>query len=587
MQDVDARLLTAAQSVKYILGEDYHNQLSLGHSINQELYLAKSKQLSEFAKRLDLEYVYAMVLEDGQVYFTASSYTNQDIKEQKITYYLDHYPEATQTNVNAFYSTEPVYEYSEDQWGHFRTIFVPFESSDGRTYLTGADITIRDLQQKLTRSVSQAIITASFFFFIALLVGFMYVYLLKRSLKQDPATGYANHIALELQLIKNPQLHMQLAIILVSDLEEIIRFYGSPVGDRVMKVLLDHTSVTLDSDSQLFRLSNNKIAILSANCDVNALKPKLEALHKNAPILTEPFIYITVCAGFAVGNKQTLVENARIALEQAKCSREHVVFYSDSLSSIKNQYQHNLKIAKDVREAFEAKHVTPYFQPIVSADSSQVIMYESLARVHTDKALLYPEDFLCVVTRSRMGGQLTRMIFLACVKQFRNTDHSWSMNLTAQDMLDPVIAEFLDSELKRYPNPKKVTFELVETEAIASFNEIKNFIAMLKTHGAQVYIDDFGTGYSNISNLLKLNVDGLKLDASLVKQVIKDEDVFLFIQHIASFAQTVNLTLIAEGVENKLVLDKLTEAGIEWFQGFYFQEPSESLTLENQQAKAS
>ena len=124
MNAVDNKLLDAALSVQYILGETYHDNITSSAHISLENYLAKSKQLSDFAKKLKLEYVYAMILKDGQVHFTASSYTDKDIELQKITYFYDLYSEATKTNRSAFFSTEPVFEYSSDQWGNFKTIFV-------------------------------------------------------------------------------------------------------------------------------------------------------------------------------------------------------------------------------------------------------------------------------------------------------------------------------------------------------------------------------------------------------------------------------------------------------------------------------
>lgn len=589
MKDVDARLLNAAQSVKFILGEDYHNNITGPEHIDQKSYLLKSKQLSEFAMQLKLEYVYAMILEGDQVYFSASSYTNDDIKNNKLTYFYDLYPEATESNIKAFYSTGPVFEHSEDQWGHFRTIFLPFQSTDGRTYLTGADITITDLNEQLAASVTQAIITACFFFFIATLVGAFYIYLLKQNLTRDPATGFANHIALERKIHQTPQLHMQLAIILVSDLEEIISFYGSHIGDTVMHKLLTRLDKLKSSECSLYRLSSNKIALLTTHINNTECVKQIENLNKNTPLLCDPFIYVTLCAGIASGNKTLLIENARIAVEQAKRSRELVVFYSDAMNTIKHQYQHNIKIAKDVREAFNTSQVHAYFQPIVSTDGNEILMYEGLARIKMNNTLYEPDYFLSVVNRSRMDGQLTRIIFLDCVMRFRKTDLCWSMNLTAQDMLDPSLAAFFDDELKRYPTPQNITFELVETEAVANFNEVKSFITMVKRHGAKVFIDDFGTGYSNISNILKLEVDGIKIDSSLVSQIVKDEEVFLFIQHIASFAKKVGLTLIAEGVENKLVVDKLAQAGINYVQGYYFAEPAQTLAQVEQElsAKAS
>ncbi|AIY63779.1 EAL domain-containing protein [Pseudoalteromonas piratica] len=587
MQDVDARLLNAAQSVKFILGEDYHNNIAGPEHIDEQAYLLKSKQLSEFATRLELEYVYAMISEGDQVYFSASSYTNDDVKNNKLTYFYDLYSEATELNKKAFYSTGPVFEHSEDQWGHFRTIFLPFQSDDGRTYLTGADITIKDLNEQLTASVTQAVITACFFFFIATLVGAFYIFILKRNLTRDPATGYANHIALERKLHNSSQLHMQLAIILVSDLEEIISFYGSHIGDTVMHKLLTRLDKLKTSECTLYRLSSNKIALLTSYNNRTECIKQIENLSKNTPILCDPFIYVTLCTGIASGNKTLLIENARIAVEQAKRSREHVVFYSDAMNALKSQYQHNIKIAKDVRDAFNNSQVQAFFQPIVTSDGNDVLMYEGLARIEMNNKLYEPDYFLSVVNRSRMDGQLTRIIFLECVDHFRKTDTCWSMNITAQDMLDPSLAAFFDDELKRYPTPHNITFELIETEAVANFNEVKGFITMVKRHGAKVFIDDFGTGYSNISNILKLEVDGIKIDASLVSQIIKDEEVFLFIQHIASFANKVNLILIAEGVENKLVVDKLAKAGIKYMQGYYFAEPAKSLAQQEVPAKAS
>ena len=157
-----------------------------------------------------------MILKDGKVLFSSSSYTQDDQNNGKVTQFLDLYPEATDANISAFYSTEPVFEISSDQWGHFKTIFIPYvDPINGNTYLTGADITIYDLNEKLKESVSKAAAMASFFFFIAILVAAIYIYLLKRSLATDSSTGFSNHIALEYFIKKSNAHHMQLALSLI------------------------------------------------------------------------------------------------------------------------------------------------------------------------------------------------------------------------------------------------------------------------------------------------------------------------------------------------------------------------------------
>ncbi|MDN3378280.1 MULTISPECIES: GGDEF domain-containing protein [unclassified Pseudoalteromonas] len=572
MRQVDARLLNAAVSVKHILGNEYHDQINAGVLIPHSMYQLKSRQLSEFANALDVAYVYSMVLKDSNVHFSASSYTQEDQNSGKVTQFLDLYPEATKANISAFYSTEPVFETSKDQWGHFKSIFVPYVDKNGHTYLTGADITIYDLNEQLSESVSKAAALASFFFFIALLVAGIYIYLLKRALSTDSSSGYANHIALDYYIKQSSTSHMQVAVIWVNEIEDINSFYGTEVGDKVMKCLLEHFALRRPASSKIFRLATNKIVLIAPfDEEHTGFSDLIQNYNCSTPLLTDPFIYITLCAGIASGNKAMLLENAHIAALQAKQGRFNVVNYSIALHDVKNQYQYNVEMAKDVREAFENNRIVPYFQPVYDYENNSIIQYECLARMITCHGeILLPDAFLNVVNRSRMDGMLTRTMLNQCFERFRKTSICWSINITAQDMLDPSLTEFLADELKRYPQPSNITLELLETEAIANFSEVKTFISMVKQRGVKVIIDDFGTGYSNISNVLKLDVDGIKLDGSLIRQIINDQDIYLYIEHIASFAKQLNLHVIAECVESKPIVNALIKAKVNLMQGHYF-----------------
>ena len=577
MQSVDNRLLNAATSVKHILGEKYLIAVNQGNNVSFADYQNKSKQLSEFAQALDIAYVYSMILKDGKVHFSSSSYTQDDQDNGKVTQFLDLYPEATDANISAFYSTEPVFEISSDQWGHFKTIFIPFvDPINGKTYLTGADITIYNLNQQLKESVSKAAAMASFFFFIAILVSAIYIYLLKRSLATDSSTGFSNHIALEYYIKKSNAHHMQLAVIWVNEIEDINSFYGTEVGDKVMKNLLTHFKLRSSTNCYIYRLATNKIVLLAPKEMSNDEFTELVKTYNfNTPVLTDPFIYITLCAGIASGNKSLLLENAHIAALQAKEGRHSIVNYSKALHDVKTQYQYNVEMAKEVREAFDNNRIVPYFQPIVDTTTDKIVQYECLARMVTAQGeILKPDAFLNVVTRSRMDGLLTRTIFSQCVSRFRKTSICWSLNITAQDMLDPNLSEFIAYELKRYPYPGNITLELLETQAIANFSEVKAFIGMVKAKGVKVIIDDFGSGYSNISNVLKLEVDGIKLDGALIKQIVNDKDIYLFIEHIASFANQLGLKLIAESVENTTIVTALKKANVALMQGNYFAHPA-------------
>tara|TARA_Y100000782_G_scaffold34187_1_gene38191 strand:+ start:2142 stop:3734 length:1593 start_codon:yes stop_codon:yes gene_type:complete len=529
-----------------------------------------------------------MIMRDNKVYFTSSSYTKDDQENARVTQFLDLYPEATDINRGAFYSTEPVFEQSSDQWGDFKTVFIPFVDKYGTTYITGADITLDDLNKKLQYSVTKAIITACFFFFIAVLVAAIYIYLLKRTLATDASTGFANHIALEYFIKKSNSHHMQLAIIWVNEIEDINSFYGTQVGDNVMKNLLSHYQSRSPQSCKVYRLATNKIAVLTPKSFKSSeLSDLVESYNANSPVLTNPFIYITYCAGIASCNKSLLIENAHIATLQAKHGRGKVVSYSKVMSDVKNQYQYNVSLAKEVQEAFDNNRIVPYFQAMFNTTNNEVVHYECLARMVTKNGeILKPDSFLNVVSRSRMGGLLTRTLFSQCIERFRKTDICWSLNISDKDILDPSLSEYIASELKRYPHPENITLGLLESHAITNFLEVKTFISMVKTKGVNVIITGFGSGYSNISNALKLEVNGIKLDGALVKQAVSDENIALFIEHTVHAAKQLGLTLMAESVENVSIENALKNVDVALMQGNYFAYPAPHVNSSSQEEVA-
>lgn len=583
LNQIDVKLNDAAVGVKYILGEQYHNQITDRNHLSADDYLAHSKALSEFAKQLELEYVYAMVLEDEQVLFTASSYQTEDWKNNKITYFFDPYPEATEANKTAFFGQQAVYEESIDQWGHFRSILKPFTAPDGRVYLAGADIRITDMEEKLTASIREAAITACFFFIMAVAVAFFYIATLRRNLTTDSSSGFPNHVALEETLRDHKRMHLKLALLTINDLEEISNFYGVKVAERAANTLMRRIEQNKDSTAQLFRVTHNKVALLSVSEPADQSDNKtsedesgiIEQLLLDKPVLQDPFVFLTITVGVATGNKTQLLENAYIASTIAMENREKLVTYSDALHQVKQKYQHNVKMAREVYQAFEYDRVVPFYQPIVDLQSNKVVKYECLARIWQEPdSILVPDDFLSVVYRGRMDGQLCRIMCSKAAEHFKDKDVGWSINLSPRDMLDPSLSEFLIDLLEKYPDPSRVCFELLESEAINNFAEVSAFIERFQQLGVKILIDDFGVGYANVSHLFKLSVNGLKIDGSLIQRLETDRDARLFIEHIVKFAEQVNMDVIAEHVDTKRVSEIVTQLGVRYAQGFYFGRPT-------------
>lgn len=575
MANIDSKLLNAAISVKHILGDDYHNIVNAGLPISSAVYKDKSRALSEYAKQMQLAYVYAMVLRDNKVHFSASSYTQKDQNNGRVTQFLDAYPEATEINREAFYSTEPVFEISKDQWGYFKSIFVTFVDDNGQTYITGADITISDLNRQLQHSVTRAMITGCFFFFIALLIAGLYFLQLKRSLSIDARTGFANHVALEYHLKKTTKHRMELAIIIINELEDISSFYGSEVSDNVMANLLGYFQSRVPNNGSVYRLATNKIALLRAHSDELIIDEVINAFNHAIPVLKEPFIYVSLSAGVATGNKLLLIENAHIALQQAKLNNQLIVRYENVFKQVEEQFRSNVTLAKEVKEAFDNNRIVPYFQAVYNSQSKRIDHYQCLARMASATGRIHgPDYFMMVLKRSRMDGLLRRTMFTRCIEHFRKTNVCWSINITAQDILDPSLSEFLELQLRRYPQPRNIIFQFYERDAIAYFSEVKTFINTLKNKGAQVFINEFGAGFSNLPHIRKLEIDGLKLDKGLVSQIHTNKDNYLFIENLVKYAQQLKLDVIAEQVDNEQVADALARAGVTLMQGSHFAPPT-------------
>jgi len=176
--------------------------------------------------------------------------------------------------------------------------------------------------------------------------------------------------------------------------------------------------------------------------------------------------------------------------------------------------------------------------------------------------------------KSKLYPEITKKIVEKSFKYFENRDYEFSINISIEDILNADTVAFLFNALKNYKNPNRVVFEILETDKIENYTILKDFINDIKEFGCKIAIDDFGSGYSNFSHILELNVDYLKIDASLVKNILTDENSKKITQTIINFAKDLNMQTIAEFVEDKESLELLKEMNSDYAQGYYIGKPS-------------
>lgn len=233
-----------------------------------------------------------------------------------------------------------------------------------------------------------------------------------------------------------------------------------------------------------------------------------------------------------------------------------------------------------IKSAIEGDRIVPYFQGIVDNRTRRIVKYESLIRlIDTDGTVLTPFWFLEHAKKAKLYGKLTRIMITKTFSLFESLEYEFSINLSLQDILSKQTRGYLLDVLKNSPASNRLILEIVESEGIENFDEVSIFIKTVKAYGCKIAIDDFGTGYSNFGYLCKIDVDFIKIDGSLIKNINDNKDHVITVESILLFAQQKGIKTIAEFVEDEAKYSKLHELGIDFSQGYLFSTPAPDIRL--------
>jgi len=266
-----------------------------------------------------------------------------------------------------------------------------------------------------------------------------------------------------------------------------------------------------------------------------------------------------------------------MALRIAKRDKNYFITYNKSMAMTK-EYDQNLKWTKRLREAIDTDKITPVFQPIVEINTKKIVKYESLMRmIDDDGSYIAPVHFLELAKKNKLYYQLTKIMIEKTFKKFEDLPYNISINISVVDILNNDIHEFILKTLQSSSICENIIFEIIESEGIENFNQVIEFIDKVKGYGAKISIDDFGTGYSNFEYLMKLKVDYIKIDGSMIKNIDLDEKSQMITQTIVDFAKKMNIQTVAEFVHSKEVYEKVKQLDVDYAQGYYFGKPSEKI----------
>jgi len=395
----------------------------------------------------------------------------------------------------------------------------------------------------------------------------------------DILTGLGNRYKL-LNDIKR-SVSPALAIINLDNFAQINDFYGHEVGDYIIKEfgekLYEHKC---SKSCHIYHLQGDEYVIFHKNINKDTFVSKMESIEKKLSEIKISVKGENISFNFTMSisfeSKETILSSANMALKIAKRDNKSLVVYENSIS-LNDEYKNNIKCAKKIKDAIANENITPVFQPIVNNLTNQWEKYESLVRLRDGEKLISPYFFLDIAKKTKHYKKITQIMIKKSFEMFQDKELEFSLNLTIEDLLDDDIKEYIFDMLETYQVGSRLVIEIVESESIENFEEVMHFINKVKSYGCKIAIDDFGTGYSNFEYLMKLKVDYIKIDGSMIKDIDTNKDAQVIVSIIVDFAKRMGIKVIAEFVENESILNKVKELGIEYSQGYHFSMPKEEL----------
>ena len=337
-----------------------------------------------------------------------------------------------------------------------------------------------------------------------------------------------------------------------------------------------------DPKSELYKLEADNFAIFTQKYknkkELNNYLKKLSGKIINMSFLINDN---ELDIGFTIGaaiNSDHLLKQTHSAFKKSKLKKTQFEIYSHDKNSNEDIHEKNIKINKIIKKALIHHNVVPFFQPIYNIKLHKIDKYESLMRLKVDdNTYMEPAEFLKISKQSKLYPRLTKEMFTNVANGINSSKVEYSINLSVDDILDKETSSYILKKLEKSDIGSWLVFEILESEGIKNYKEVTNFLREIKALGAKIAIDDFGSGYSNFEYILKLDVDFLKVDGSLIRNIDINEDTQIIAGTIVDFAKKLNIKTIAEFVHNKDIYDMIKTMGFDYAQGYYIGKPDKNL----------
>ena len=410
----------------------------------------------------------------------------------------------------------------------------------------------------------------------------------------DPVTGLPSRAIfmdrMERELAKPIGFQLRLMLIDLDRLKTLNEAMGHDYGDRLLQLAGARIQECLTEDESVSRISGSQFAVMAVEAIAQRNAHELAEIISDA--LAEPTAMgqheITLAASIGISNasERGITANdlqqqaASALLEARRLGGAQIVMFDTNL---KDERASHLALETDLRRAMAANEIEVQFQPISNLQSLEIAGFEALARWrHPKKGLLPPADFIDMAENAGMISEIGQIVLANAARQLgvwqrvlrRDENFFVSVNISPSHLLEANFLEQVQAVIEREGlKPNSLKIEVTESVIMRHPDRATKLFERLRSLGVGLACDDFGTGFSNLSSLRDLPFDTLKIDRSFLTPESFDTRSGMIITTITELAHGLGMTVVAEGIETQIQIDRLSELGCDLGQGYFIGEP--------------
>ncbi|WP_164876764.1 bifunctional diguanylate cyclase/phosphodiesterase [Pseudidiomarina gelatinasegens] len=406
-------------------------------------------------------------------------------------------------------------------------------------------------------------------------------------LQHDLLTGLPNRVSLRDYLSRAIQSKQNGYVVLlnVARFGEVNDRFGQQVGDRLLQMISQRLRDSAPEQWWIGRLAGDEFVLIGegqSEPQTKALLRDVEQTLSQPWWLDETSYLLEFRAGYLTfpnigDDADSILRRAQICARQAKQRNAFAVAYEHGMDE---QHLRRLQIVQALPSAVREQRLQLHYQPKVNCNDGRILGVEALLRWRDEHlGVVRPDEFIPLAEQTGEINRLTRWVCTAAFDQLQlwheqGLQLALAINLSALDLQWPDLVKFLrEAAQKRGLSPQSITLEVTESAVMVEPEQAIKRLTQLREAGFKIAIDDYGTGYASLAQLKRLPVDELKLDRSFIQDIANSHADLTIVRSTLALAHELQLTTVAEGIEEESAWQILQQLGCDTVQGYYFSRP--------------